>query len=104
MDFELDSHGFCWVLRRDLPSWAGYLDRSGAYGGEGGIQPSTGAVDIVFAHEGRDDSAMTDHERSLVQWFFDHEPGVSDAVKAAIFQNYARLQREYDYSAAERAE
>ena len=29
---------------------------------------------------------------------------MSDAVKAAIFQNYARLQREYDYSAAERAE
>jgi hypothetical protein len=104
MKFELGDYGFSWVARSRLSSWAGYLDRSGAYGGEGGVVPSDGSVDIVFAPEGRDAHPLTDRERALIQWFIDHERIVSEAVKAAIFHEYPRLQEQYGYSPAERVQ
>ena len=92
MDFELDDHGFSWVGTCKLPSWAGYLDRSGAYGGAGDRQHSDGTVEIVFAPEGRDASPLTPAERSSVQWLLDNQSDVSEAVKAAIFRQYPELQ------------
>jgi hypothetical protein len=88
---------FFWVARCKLPSWVGYLDRSGPYGSAGACTQSDGAVDIVFAPEGRDTSPLTDPERALAQWFVDRERSVSDMVKAAIIQNYSRLQQAYSH-------
>lgn len=89
MDFRIDDHGFFWVAQARLPSWAGFLDRSGAYGGQGPSEHSDGTVEVIFAPEGRDTSPLSENEEALVQWFCDHEPDVSEAVKAAIFRTYA---------------
>src|SRR6185312_11626315 len=104
MDFTLDEHDLSWRTRRRLSSWAGYLDRSGAYGGPGGADVSDGEIEIVFAPEGRDNSPLTDDELELVQWFLDNEPAVSAAAKSVIFEEYPNLIETYGYTPEERAE
>ena len=104
MDFKLDDHGFSWVAATVLPSWEGYLDRTGAYGGPGKSSSTDGSVELVFAPEGRDASPLTDQELSLINWFLENEPSVSDAAKRAIFQKYPVLQDSYGYSTREKAE
>lgn len=104
MNFKLDEYGFSWRASCRLPSWSGYLDRSGAYGGPGNQELSDGTVEIVFAPEGRDNSPLQEDELLLVQWFLDNEARVSDAVKAAIFDVYPSLIAEYDLTAEEQAE
>lgn len=104
MDFKLDDHGFFWVAATTLPSWEGYLDRTGTYGGPGTAATSDGSVEIVFAPDGRDASPLTEHELSLVSWFTENEVSVSDAAKDAIFRKYPDLQESYDYSLDEKVE
>jgi len=104
VDFKLDDHGFSWVAATTLPSWKGYLDRTGAYGGRGTGASSDGSVEVVFAPEGRDASPLTEQELSLISWFLENEGRVSDAAKDAIFQKYPDLQESYDYSPSEKAE
>ncbi len=104
MDFKLDDYGFSWVAETTLPSWKGYLDRTGAYGGPGAGASSDGSVELVFAPEGRDASPMTAQELSLVSWFLKNEASVSDAARNAILQKYPELQESYDYSPSEKAE
>ncbi|MDP1630807.1 MAG: hypothetical protein Q8L66_05245 [Caulobacter sp.] len=104
MDFKLDEHGFSWTASCRLPSWSGYLDRSGAYGGAGNQATSDGRVEIVFAPEGRDNSPLREDELRLVQWLLDNEDSVSDTVKAAIFEAYPALIADYGYTAEEQAE
>lgn len=104
MEFKLDDHGFSWIAKARFASWTGYLDRSGAYGGMGGSGRSDGAVEIVFAPEGRDSRALTESEMGLVNWLLENEPCVSEAVKSAIFQRYPDFQEDYGYSPEERAE
>jgi hypothetical protein len=104
MEFRIDDHGFFWVAKARLPSWAGFLDRSGAYGGPGASECSDGTAEIIFAPEGRDISPLDKNEQALVQWFCDHEPSVSEAVKTVIFQTYPDWLESYGYSAAEEAE
>lgn len=104
MNFKLDDHGFSWVAATILPSWNGYLDCTGAYGGPGTSKSSDGSVEIVFAPEGRDASSLTEQEVSLIDWFLENEPSVSDAAKVAIFQKYPVLQVSYGYSTREKAE
>jgi hypothetical protein len=103
MNFELDEHGFSWRAQTRFASWAGYLDRSGSYGGQGNSPASDGTVNIVFAPEGRDDSPLTADELELVRWLIENEAGVSEAVKTAVFREYPRLVAEYGYTADEGA-
>lgn len=103
MEFELE-YGLFWVAKSILPSWEGYLDRSGAYGGPGQQTVSQGKVDIVFAPEGRDTSPLTAEELALVQWFIDNELMVSATVKKAILAGYAELQRSFDFEPDEAAD
>jgi len=103
MNFNLDDHGFCWVMKTALPSWKGYLDCSGGYGSDGGSPVSDGSVDIVFAPEGRDNCPLTERERALVSWLIDNEQAVSEAVKSAIFAAYPALQESYGYNESEAA-
>ena len=76
VDFKLDDHGLFQTAKTRLASWAGYLDRSGPYGGPGPAERSDGTVEIVFAPEGRDTSPLTDHEQALEQRVFNlqHTP------------------------------
>lgn len=104
MSFKLDEHGFSWTMRCRLSSWAGYLDRSGIYGGAGQQQASDGTVEIVFAPEGRDNSPLQADELLLVRWFLDNEARVYDAVKMAIVDAYPNLISGYGRSAEEQAE
>lgn len=104
MEFKLDDLGFSWVAATILPSWQGYLDRTGAYGGQGTSPSSDGSVELVFAPEGRDPSPLTEQELASVNWFLENERSVSDAAKVAIFQKYPDLQDSYGYSAREKAE
>jgi len=103
MDFKLDEHGFSWRASCRLPSWSGYLDCSGPYGGLVNGAKSDGTVEIVFAPEGRDSSPLEDDELGLVQWLIANEGTVSDAVKTAIFDAYPRLIEGYGYTAEEQA-
>lgn len=104
MEFKLDDHGFFWVAATILPSWEGYLDRTGAFGGGGTGASSDGSVAVVFAPEGRDASPLTARELALVSWFLENEASVSDAAKNAIFQKYSELQESYDYPPDDKAE
>lgn len=104
MDFKLDDHGYSWVAAITFPSWKGYLDRTGAYGGPGDSASSDGSVELVFAPEGRDSSPLTEQEVALVDWFLENERSVSDAAKAAIVQKYPYFQGRYGYSPSEKAE
>ncbi|MDI1289000.1 MAG: hypothetical protein PSX37_03490, partial [bacterium] len=91
MNFQLDEHGLSWRARCRLPSWSGYLDCSGPYGGFIEGSKSDGWVEIVFAPEGRGNSPLEGDELALVQWLIDNEGSVSDAVKTAVFDAYPRL-------------
>jgi hypothetical protein len=104
VDFQLDDHGFSWVASATLPSWKGYLARTGAYGRLGNGALSDGSVEVVFAPEGRDASPLTEQELALVSWFLENEASISDAAKTAIFQKYHELQESYDCSPSEKAE
>lgn len=104
MHFELDSHGFFWVSRARLAAWAGFLDRSGAYGGPGKNVLSDGTVEIVFAPEGRDNAPLRKDELLLVEWVIDNERDLAQAALAAIFDEYPRLQARYGDSDEELAE
>ncbi len=102
MEFTLDDHGLFQTAQARFASWAGFLDRSGRYGGPGPGGHSDGSVEIVFAPEGRDTSPLSAEELALVQWFLDHEPQISAAVKAAVVKHYADLQSSGDFSAEEK--
>lgn len=104
MDFRLDEYGFSWRAKCRLPSWSGYLDCSGPYGGVIKGAVSDGAVELVFAPEGRDNRPLESDELDLIQWFMENEAKVSDAVKAALFDAYPGLTAAYGYTAAEQAE
>lgn len=104
MNFELDDHGFSWIAQVTLPSWSGYLDRTGVYGGPGTQSISDGSIELVFAPEGRDASPLNPDEIRLATWTLENERIVSDAVKKAILHEYPSLQDSYGYSAEERAE
>ena len=104
MHFELDSHGFFWVAKVKLPSWAGYLDRSGAYGGPGKSVLSDGSVEVVFAPEARDNAPLSKDEISLAEWVLENEEVLAKAAIAAILDEYPKLQELYGYSDEEAAE
>lgn len=91
MHFTLDGDGF-WVADVGLPSWAGYLDRSGYYGGAGERAVSDGSVRIQITSESGGDDPPTHTELALAQWFVDNEPTVSMAVRDAIL-SYLREHR-----------
>ena len=73
-----------WGTEVCLPSWTGYQSRNGPYGAIDRPEPSDGTVALIFAPEGRGLEPLSEQEVRLVSWFEQHEPIVSDAVKAAI--------------------
>jgi len=75
---------FWWGTEIRLPSWAGYQSRNGPSGAIDRPEPSDGTVALIFAPEGRGLEPLSEQEVRLVSWFEQHEPMVSDAVKAAI--------------------
>lgn len=75
-----------WGSKLRLPSWSGYQSRNGPYGSVDKPDPSDGMVAFIFAPEGRGLEPLSKQELRLVSWFEQHEPTVSDAVKAAIIE------------------
>ena len=98
MEFELKDGDYAWTAQARFDSWAGYRDCSGPYGSEGSDEASDGSVEIVFAPEGRDDEPLTPDEHALVKWLVDHEPAVSEEVKASVYVEYLWLRQNEDYS------
>ncbi|HYC95942.1 MAG TPA: hypothetical protein VEB39_09630 [Sphingomicrobium sp.] len=75
-----------WGTRLQLPSWAGYQSRFGAYGSKDKPEPSDGSVSLIFAPEARGLEPLTEPELRLVSWFEQNEPSVSQAVKTGIIE------------------
>lgn len=75
-----------WGAELRLPSWAGYQSRLGDYGSKDKWEPSDGAVTLIFAPEGRGVEPLNEQEMSLVRWFEQNEPSVSEQVKLALIQ------------------
>ena len=75
-----------WGTELLLPSWTGYQSRNGPYCSIDKSEPSDGTVALIFAPEARGLEPLSEREMGLVSWFEQHEPMVSDAVKAAIIE------------------
>lgn len=89
-DFTWD--GFSWTASVVLPSWSGFQDRRGAYGARSSNAPATGAVQLVFAPEGRDDTPLGDREIALVRWVVAHERPMRDALLESLRGQYDGLR------------
>ncbi len=101
LHFEYDD--FFWAATIQLPSWAGFRDASGAYGGLTG-KASDGTVRLTYAPEGRDDRPLDESELAQARWFLEHEAAVADALLAGLLAAYPALQKSYDcYDAREMA-
>jgi len=64
---------YYWVSKVKLSSWAGFQNRSGAYGSVGARKASDGTIRIVFAPEGRGrgKEKLNNEERRLVDKFIE---------------------------------
>ncbi|HEX7286417.1 MAG TPA: hypothetical protein VF532_09550 [Candidatus Angelobacter sp.] len=93
-----------WTTTALLPSWKGFQSRKGAYGAQDTPAPSDGLVRIVFAPEGRRNQPLTDSEISAVNWAIEHESSISKALISSLLREYPSLQKQYGYSAKEKAE
>lgn len=87
MRFTWDDVWDAWTAAVVLPSWAGYRDRSGPYGGPGPAGTSDGTVTLVFAPEGRDDRPLAEQDIASADWLLANESAVAAAVVAALLQS-----------------
>jgi hypothetical protein len=102
LNFQLGE--FFWTADAQLPSWAGFQTRKGAYGSVSSPTPSDGSVTITFAPEGRDTSPLLPDELASVQWLLDHDDEIASALLKGLLVEYPKLQLEYGYEGAERDE
>ena len=89
---------YYWVSEAKLSSWAGFQNRSGAYGSVGAREASDGTVRIVFAPEGRGEEKLNNDERRLVEKFIEQEPEISKALLTHLVDEYPTLQQQYGYT------
>ncbi len=97
LKFELENDLF-WKTETVLPFWRGFQSRRGPYGAQDSESPSDGTVEIVFAPEGCDTSALKIDEVALVEWFLENVPQISEALLFSVFEAYPTLQKKYGYS------
>lgn len=71
-----------WALRTPLASWVDFQTPNAA----------AGSVEVRFAPEGRGPEPLSPTEFALLQWFFDHEKEVADAVQHEILAAYPEIQ------------
>jgi len=102
LKFHLDD--FFWTANAQLPSWAGYQTRRGAYGSVSSSAPSDGSVTVTFAPEGRDTAPLLPDELASVQWLLDHDRELASALLKGLLAEYPKLQGLYGYEGAERDE
>lgn len=102
LNFHLDD--FFWTANAQLPSWAGYQTRRGAYGSVSSSAPSDGSVTVTFAPEGRDTAPLLPDELASVQWLLDHDRELACALLKGLLAEYPKLQGLYGYEGAERDE
>jgi hypothetical protein len=95
---------YCWVSTAKLLSWAGFQDRSGAYGSAGARKASDGTVRIVFAPEGRGKEELNREERRLIDHFIEQEPQISKALLVHLVDEYPTLQEQYGYTGRDKKE
>ena len=85
---------YFWVTSANLPAWQGYQIRNGPYGSVSNAGRSDGTVQILFAPEGRDDAALSEHEIELVKWVVDNQASVHDAMLEKLFEEYPAIREQ----------
>ena len=95
LEFVLE-HGVMWTARTHLPIWAGFQDRSGAYGGLNVEAPSDGTVSVMLSSSARDPQPPDAVYHALIDKVMAAEPDISRAVQAALWAAYPVIREEYD--------
>jgi hypothetical protein len=92
-DFTWDE--YFWVTTANLPAFAGYQIRGGAYGSISAEGTSDGTVKLLFAPEGRADGPLKPDEVQLVQWVVDHQREVHDGMLNTLFAEYPAIREKF---------
>ncbi len=94
IEFILE-HDVIWTAKTHLPQWAGYQDRTGAYGGLNSDTSSDGTVNIMLVSDAQNPEPPDAEYLALVDRILDDGPQISRAVQLALWTAYPVIRDGY---------
>jgi hypothetical protein len=96
---------YSWTGEVELPSWAGFQSRRGAYGSFSSHAKSDGRAHLTIEPQTDDaETPPTPEQVRAFQLLVDNEPAVANSVLLAIFTNYPDMRDKYGYRDEDAAE
>ena len=90
-DFTWD--GYAWTTEVKLSSWCGFQSRRGDYASRDSAAPSDGAVEVIFAPEGRNNSPLEKAEVDLVNWAIRNDSATLQSLLESLLSRYPAIRR-----------
>jgi glutamine amidotransferase-like uncharacterized protein len=81
-----------------LPAWAGFQSRKGAYGSADGQEKSDGLVKLIVGGDMvLDNPEVTQVHVEAYNYLVQNQEGIRDAILTALLAQYKELQEDYGY-------